>query len=245
MKLLNMKKIYLPFFLAIIFMIIKTKFITKNLDISSAIVYMYNSFEFECLIDVYSIAVYAIPISIWTFVLGVRCNEFYENYTFLVTRLGGQAIYNRILIKKELIEGFVLIFTTYVGTSLLLFISGHHVIGNIKLILVSFLLNYINVLILVTIILMLRVYCSFSISMTNALFVQIALLAIGLFLKYFQLDNLNFLNPMLNNIMYFHGEPGGNGILILNREITMNVLMLGVLLFYNMIFLGKRRNLNA
>lgn len=89
MNIANLKKLSLSMALAIIFILISYNIINNCKDISTSVIYIYNSFDYENLIDVYSIAIYAIPLALSTFIITLSCNSFYENYIFLVTRLGG------------------------------------------------------------------------------------------------------------------------------------------------------------
>lgn len=245
MNMYKPKNLWIPVVVAIIIMVIKVEFLGSNLDISTTIIYMYNSFVFENLIDMYSIAVYAVPIGVWTLIIVLSCNEFHENYTFLVTRLGGQGVYKRKLIVKGILETSYLLFSTYIVSVLILIIIGYRNFGNINQLLGSFLLNYTVVLILVMITIICRMYYSFSISITCTYFIEIGLLSVGLFLKYFQVDFGSYINPMMTSIIYFHGEPGKNRIFISREVILLNVILVAILIGYILLLSGKRRMSNA
>lgn len=243
MNIANLKKLSLSMALAIIFILISYNIINNCKDISTSVIYIYNSFDYENLIDVYSIAIYAIPLALSTFIITLSCNSFYENYIFLVTRLGGQKIFNRKLLTKAISETFWFILSFYLFTILFIYFQGNTSIGELNLIIFSFIINYSIVLFLVICTLTFRIYYSYSISITLTYLIEISFLVIGLFFEYFQLNRLFHYNPLMNSIMFFHNKPGVNTMCISFKSIVINLAFIVIVsILYNILSRKKEEN---
>lgn len=243
MNIANLKKLSLSMALAIIFILISYNIINNCKDISTSVIYIYNSFDYENLIDVYSIAIYAIPLALCTFIITLSCNSFYENYIFLVTRLGGQKIFNEKLFIKAISETFWLTLSIYLFTILFIYLQGNTSIGELSLIVFSFVINYSLVLFLVICTLTFRIYYSYSISITLTYLIEISFLVIGLFFEYFQLNRLFHYNPLMNSIMFFHNKPGVNTMCISFKSIVINLAFIVIVsILYNILSRKKEEN---
>lgn len=240
MNIAKVKKLILPILLAIMFIIIKYNILDAASDISTVLIYIYNSFDYEYILDVYSIAIYAIPIALWTLIISLKCNSFYENYIFLVTRLGGRNVFKNKLFIKAIFETTCLILSTYIVTILIIYLLGKYSIGSIGLIFFSFIINYSIVLFLVLITLIFRIKYTFSISITFTYLIEITLLVIGLFFEYFQLNNLLNINPLMNSILFFFNKPEENNILISSPSMVINIFLIVIVyIFYNILLRKK------
>lgn len=243
MNIANLKKLNLSMILAIIFILISHNIINDCKDISTSVIYIYNSFDYENLIDVYSIAIYAIPLALSTFIITLSCNSFYENYIFLVTRLGGQKIFNEKLFIKAISETFWLTLSIYLFTILFIYFQGNTSIGELSLIVFSFVINYSLVLFLVICTLTFRIYYSYSISITFTYLIEISFLVIGLFFEYFQLNRLFHYNPLMNSILFFHNKPGVNTMCISFKSIVINLAFIVIVsILYNILSRKKEEN---
>ncbi|WP_150844327.1 MULTISPECIES: hypothetical protein [unclassified Clostridium] len=240
MNIARVKKLIFPMLLAIMLIVIKYDVLYTASDISTSLLFIYNSFDYEYLIDVYSIVIYAIPMALWTLIITLSCNSFYENYIFLVTRLGGQKIFKSKLFVKAVFEIFCLMLFTYIFTMAFLCFLGKYSIGSIGIILISFTINYSIVLFLVLITLIFRIYHSFSISIAFTYLIEISLLVIGLFFEYFQLNYFFINNPLMNSILRFHNKPGENNMVISPKGIVINIALIFIVsVLYNILLRKK------
>ncbi|MBZ9637564.1 hypothetical protein [Clostridium sp. FP1] len=243
MNIAKVKRLIFYMLLAIMFIALKYNILDTASDISTAVIFIYNSFDYRYLIDVYSISIYAIPIALWTLIITISCNSFYENYIFLVTRLGGQKVFKSKLCIKAIFETFCLILSTYIFTMLFLYLLGKYSIGNIGVILFSFTINYSTVLFLVLITLIFRIHHSFSISIAFTYLIEISLLVIGVFFEYFQLNNFLITNPLMSSILFFHNKPSKNHMLISSKSIVINIaLIVIVYILYNILLRKKEES---
>ncbi|KYH31144.1 hypothetical protein CLTEP_24230 [Clostridium tepidiprofundi DSM 19306] len=235
------KKIILILILPIVLIILKSNYLSKVNDLSSSIIILYNYFNYNHLIDITSIVIYSLPLSIWVFIVAVTAKSYYDNYTFLVTRLGGKRIFSIKLLVNVFKKAFITQSTMYVFTMLLLlFFYSDNTISDLNTILISFIMNYTLIIIFVLITLIFMIFYSFSISLSLAYINQITFLVIGLFSKYMGKTSLLSKNPIMLSIVFSNTNTLKINLSDYLTAVIINVLFIIFLIVLYMILLFKK-----
>lgn len=235
------KKIILILILPIVLMILKSNYLIEVNDLSSSIIILYNYFNYDRLIDIPSIVIYSLPLSIWVFIVAIVAKSYYDNYTFLVARLGGKVVFSIKLLVNVFKKAFTIQLTMYVLTIVLLFFFyNNNTIGDLNTILISFMMNYTLTIIFVLITLIFMIFYSFSISLSLAYINQITFLVIGLFLEYMGKTSLLSKNPIMLSIVFSNTNTLKINLSDYLTPIIINVLFIIFLIALYIILLFKK-----
>ncbi len=238
------KKALIVILIAIVILAIRRQYMVGNTSLANYVVFIFNSFSIDDLIDVFSIVIYSLPITLWVIVAAFNINSYYENYIFLVTRLGGQREFNKKLFSKAFRESTFLVISTYLVLIIFLIITGHAIAGDISIIILSLLLNYTVVIMLLIIFMIFRIYHYFSLSFALTYLIEISLLVIGLFLKYMKSDIVLIKNPMMNTIMFFYHETKKIVAIDYAEKLVLNFTLIVILIIIYNYLLWRRREIN-
>lgn len=241
---MRLKKALIVILIIIVILAIRRQYIMEDTSLANYIVFIFNSFSIDNLIDVFSIVIYSLPITLWVIVVAFKINGYYENYIFLVTRLGGQRVFNKKLFSKAFRESTFLVISTYLILITFLIITGHIIVGDISIILLSLLLNYTIVIMLLIIFMIFRIYHYFSLAFALTYLIEISLLVTGLFLKYVQSDIVFIKNPMMNTIMFFNGDTIRITSIDCVEKLILNFILIVILISIYNYFLWRRREIN-
>lgn len=241
---MQLKKVIIVILIAIMILSVKNQYLAENISLDKCIIYVFNSFSIDKLMDIFSILIYSLPITFWVITVEFNINGYYENFIFLVTRLGGRKSFNKKLLISAFREITILIISTYLIIITLMVITKHFRVGDISLVLLSLLLNYTVVIMLVIIFMIFRIYYHFSLAFTFTYVIEISLLVIGLFLKYIQSRILLINNPMINTIMFFYGETIKINSVDYAKIIVLNLMLIIILISIDNYLLLRRREIN-
>lgn len=241
---MRLKKIVIVILIFLITLITRRQSLIDDITLTEYIVSIFNSFSIDKLIDVFSILIYSVSITLWVTAVAFSINSYYENYIFLVTRLGGQGIFNKKLFIKAFKEITILITSTYVLIITYLMAMGHFIVGDIVLIIISLLLNYTVVIMLTIIFMIFRIYYSFSLAFTFTYLIEISLLVIGLFLKYIQSRIFLIKNPVMQTIMFFYSETIKINTAYYVQVLILNFVLIIILIGIYNYLLWRRREIN-
>lgn len=240
----HLKKVLPSIEAAIVILLTKGFFMDKGANIPDCIIALLNTYYINKLIDVFSIIIYLLPLITWTTIILFSINTYYENFNFLVPRLGGVIPFNRTLLLKIIKDTAILILNTYVILILFLMITRHSLKGNFYLILLSAILNYSIVTMVCMLFLILRIYHKFSLAFTITYFVKISLFTIGLFLKYIDSSMILIKNPLMNTIVILKGQYGVLHYSHYIKILAVHLLIIIILYSVSEYILRKRRRLN-
>lgn len=233
------KKIILIFIFISILLAFKNNYLMEIKSLSNSIVLFYNYFDSDFLIDITTIVIYSIPLSMWLFIISIVAKSYYDNYCFLVTRVGGKVGFLVKFLIKVTKETFMVVSLSYVITIVILSVMyKYNTMGNMKDILLSFMSNYSMTMVFVLIFCILMIFHSFSVSLSITYIGQIALLVISLFFEYIGKRGIVLKNSMMMSIVF-------SDTLQINSTnhlsaISMNVVLIICLLIMYILFFCKK-----
>lgn len=236
----------LIFIVSVIIIIMAKANISNNYyELKFSLIDIFNNYDISKLLNPISILVYSLPMTVWIFIISLDINLYYENYIYLVTRLGKKRFIINIVFKKMILNAIKLLATMYILTIILLNLQNQYNGIDYSLIVKSFILNLSAVIFLLFIFLIFRMKNNFSFSYSLMYFIEILLLSIGLVSIYEGSENILLTNPIINTIMVFQNNELNVYLDNFKNSFLINIIFIVIFItVYSILFL-KRRDYNA